>query len=361
MNAVRLARSVFDRALAAAAGRRADVVLKSDGGGWILDQFCAQLQTVLDDRLSVYTSAVPVAGLRRSVVHFVGSECFYDVNWRRGYHESNAIVGTWWHGSATTDDASVRAAFARLLPVSREIARVHVTCELSRAAVRDAGVPDGKIALVPMGVDAGLFRPPSAEERRAVRAELSIPEQAFVVGSFQKDGVGWGEGTTPKLIKGPDILVQTLGALAQKLPIVALVPGPARGYVRNALEKAGVELRARPLVAIETFRRYYHACDAYLMTGREEGGPASVLESLASGTPFVGHRAGMAPDVIEDGVNGFLTAVGDVDSLVDRVARLAADSRLRASFTEAGLVTARRYAWPAIAEQYLRLYESVKP
>ena len=39
---------------------------------------------------------------------------------------------------------------------------------------------------------------------------LGIPEDYTVIGSFQKDGKGWGEGLKPKLIKGPDILLKQL-------------------------------------------------------------------------------------------------------------------------------------------------------
>ena len=51
--------------------------------------------------------------------------------------------------------------------------------------------------------------------RAAARAELGLPADAFVVGSFQKDGVGWGEGDEPKAIKGPDVLLDALVACAR--------------------------------------------------------------------------------------------------------------------------------------------------
>jgi hypothetical protein len=146
MTARGLARAVLDRAVAAAAGRHADVVLKTDGGGWILDQFCGQIQKHLAGRLSVYVTPVAVAGLRRSVVHFIGSECFYDPNWARRYHPSNAAIGTWWHGSPSTPDPSVREAASRVAAVSGRLACVHVTCESSRAIVRALGVHEEKIA-----------------------------------------------------------------------------------------------------------------------------------------------------------------------------------------------------------------------
>ena len=59
--------------------------------------------------------------------------------------------------------------------------------------------------------------------------------------SFQKDGIGWGEGLEPKLIKGPDIFVETMRNLkAAGLPVVAMLTGPARGYVKLMLDKYNV-------------------------------------------------------------------------------------------------------------------------
>jgi len=149
-------------------------------------------------------------------------------------------------------------------------------------------------------------------------------------------------------------------ALMASHPVVALIPGPARGYVKRGLLAAGVPFFSTPFVPIETFSRYYHACDVYVMTGREEGGPASVLESLASATPLVAHRTGMAPDLIEDGVSGFLADVGDVEGLADRVRRVVDTPALADRFREAGRRTAERYAWPIVAREYARLYASVR-
>jgi glycosyltransferase involved in cell wall biosynthesis len=354
--------SVWQRARAAVEGRSADVVLKSDGGGWILDQFSGQIRRYIDPRMRLYVTAVPVPGLRHRVIHFVGSECFYDPAWTANHpHASNAMIGTWWHGSETSPEASIRAAASRIAAVSGHLARVHVTCGVSGEIVRRLGVPDSKIALVPMGVDLELFRPPAADaDRQAARHALGIRDDTFVIGSFQKDGVGWGDGNEPKLIKGPDLFAQVAANLARRHRVLALIPGPSRGYLKNALQAAGVAFRWDGFVPFRKLAPYYHACDLYLMTGREEGGPAMVLESLASGTPLVAHRSGMAPDVVVDGDNGFLVDVGDVASMTDRAERVAVQPGLRQRLAAAGLATARRYAWPVVAAQYERMYREVR-
>ena len=51
---------------------------------------------------------------------------------------------------------------------------------------------------------------------KKIKHNLGIPEDYLVIGSFQKDGEGWGEGLKPKLIKGPDIFIETIKLIKQK-------------------------------------------------------------------------------------------------------------------------------------------------
>jgi glycosyltransferase involved in cell wall biosynthesis len=359
--AIRRARRVREHLAATAKAIGADVVLKTDGAGWILDEFCRHIQRGLRGQLRVEVVTAPPVGLRRRVVHFTASECFYDPQWSERYHESNAMIGLWWHGTDTSPEPSIRTAAQRIAAVSAHLARVHVTCTVSADIVRRLGVDDRKIALVPMGVDRRLFGPPSTPaDRETARRALGIPADSIVVGSFQKDGDGWSEGNAPKRIKGPDVLVAVMTRLSERHRVVALLPGPARGYVKRELTAAGVSFCSRGVVPAASMRAHYHACDLYVMTGREEGGPASLLEALACGTPVVAHRAGMAPDVIADGVNGYLADVDDIDALVMKADRLIVEPDRRAMFANAGLETARRYDWANVAPLYRELYESVR-
>ena len=339
----------------------ADVVLKSDGAGWILDELSRQIQDCLRGQLRVEVVSAPPAGLRRRVVHMIASECFYDPNWQARYHPSNVFVGLWWHGTDASREPSIRAAAERVAAASRVLARVHVTCSISVDIVRRLGVDEDKIALVPMGIDRLRFVPPSSDSDRArARHQLGLPLDAIVVGSFQKDGDGWAEGNAPKLIKGPDVLVKVVSRLASRYPIVALIPGPARGYVKRELAAAGVPFKGEGFIRGGVTSAHYQACDFYLMTGREEGGPAMLLEALACGTPLVAHRSGMAPDLITDGINGFLADVDDIDELVRKAERLIANPQTRAAFANAGLEIARQYAWPNVAPMYKALYDTVR-
>lgn len=349
--------------LAAASGAwRADVVLKTDGAGWILDQYSRQLKEALRGQLRVHVSPIAGFGRRRRIVHFVGGECFYDPDWQQRRRSSNAMIGLWWHGSDQSSEPSIHDAARRIEPVSRELSRVHVTCTISRNIVRRLGVPDDRVSLVPMGVDLQLFYPPPSESARAqARAQLGVPADTFVIGSFQKDGSGWGDGASPKRIKGPDVFAKVVARLAERHRVLALIPGPARGFLKSELEASGVPFKGDGFIPFQALRPYYYACDLYLMTGREEGGPAAVLEAPACGVPFVGHRAGMAPDVLTDGRTAFLSDIDDIDDLTQKADRVLSSQGLRQSLANAALEAIKPYGWGEIVKQYRQLYEAVLP
>ena len=151
----------------------------------------------------------------------------------------------------------------------------------------------------------------------SARRRLDLPASAFVVGSFQKDGVGWGDGLEPKLIKGPDVLLAVADGSRRSVPeLLVLLTGPARGYVRSGLERLGVPYRHLLLPDVDAVAEVYPALDVCLVASRDEGGPRAVLESMATGVPLVTTRVGQAADLVRHGENGWMVELEDVEGLV---------------------------------------------
>ncbi len=71
------------------------------------------------------------------------------------------------------------------------------------------------------------------------------------------------------------------------------------------------------------------SCDVYVLPSYREGMPVSILEAMAAGKPVVATRVGAIPEVLEDGVNGYLVAPGDVRGLADRIIVLLGAPALR--------------------------------
>jgi glycosyltransferase involved in cell wall biosynthesis len=239
---------------------------------------------------------------------------------------------------------------------------VQVTHAEMHDLVLAAGVDPGKVHRIPIGVDLENFPLVDQTRRAQARATFGIPESAFVVGSFVKDGVGLGDGDEPKLVNGPDTLVAVLARLHEAIPdLFVLLTGPARGYVRRELERRGVALGHTLLRTRAELGRAYHALDVSLVASRQEGGPKAVLESLAAGVPLVTTRVGQATELLVDGENGLLADVDDVDSLTGAVLRVHADTELAGRLRTAGRLTAEANAeerldgrWAALLDGFVQ-------
>jgi glycosyltransferase involved in cell wall biosynthesis len=191
------------------------------------------------------------------------------------------------------------------------------------------------------------------ESRRQARARLGIPESAVVVGSFQKDGVGWGDGMEPKLVKGPDIFVKAVECLKQRLPeIFVLLSGPARGYVKAGLESLGVPYKHLYLDSYPEVGQLFQALDVYIVSSRQEGGPKAVLESMASGVPLVTTRVGQAMDLVQHDENGWMVESEDYEGLAHWAEYAVSQTGRVAAVLARGLATARANTYDSQFSQW---------
>jgi len=273
---------------------------------------------------------------------------------RRGNHLGFA----WFHGRPGTPGMpEFDACFEAMRARHAEIDRVQVTNRAMEELVLGTGVSREKVHRIPIGIDVEAFPLRDEASRPAARASLGLAESAFVVGSFQKDGVGWGDGLEPKLIKGPDVLLSVAERLRERVPELAfLLTGPSRGYVQAGLGRLGIPYRHALLPDVDALPQAYHAIDVCVVASRDEGGPRAVLESMATGVPLVTTRVGQAADLVRDGENGWLVEVEDVDALVERVAWVAsAPSDALTRMRAAGRRTAEESSYTALRPRWREL------
>jgi glycosyltransferase involved in cell wall biosynthesis len=274
----------------------------------------------------------------------------------------NRLGFAYFHGRpGTAGFPEFDVCHRRLTERHEEIERVQVTNRAMETVVLETGIAAEKVHRIPIGVDPVAFPLRTDEVKARRRRELGLPESAFVVGSFQKDGVGWGEGLEPKLIKGPDVLVAAAERLREHVPeLWFLLTGPSRGYVKAGLERAGIPYRHRYLPSLESVARAYEAIDLCIVASRDEGGPRAVLESMAIGVPLVTTCVGQAADLVRHEENGWLVEVEDVDAIVGWGRHVAEAPRATIDgVLEAGRRTAEENSYDALRPRWRSLLEGL--
>ena len=272
----------------------------------------------------------------------------------------NTLGFAYFHGRPGTPGMpEFDVCFETMRRRHEEIDRVQVTNREMESLVLDTGMAAEKVHRIPIGIDVETFTLRTPERREAARRAFDLPESAFVVGSFQKDGVGWGDGLEPKLIKGPDVLVDAVGQAHEHVPeLVVLLTGPSRGYVQAGLERAGVPYRHALLPDVDAVAQAYDAIDVCVVASRDEGGPRAVLESMATGVPLVTTRVGQASDLVDPGVDAWMVEVEDVEAIAGSIAHVAhAPEDELARVRLAGRAKAEANSYPALRPRWRALLD----
>lgn len=290
--------------------------------------------------LKVTTS---IYGLKNKIIHF-GTNGLYDPH----IGKNNLSILTYFHISP------IDPMQEKIAEISKSLELIHTSCNLTKYKLIKLGVPEKKIIVIPIPVDLVVFKPRSEIETSRMKENLNLPKDKFIIGSFQKDGVGWGEGLEPKLIKGPDVFCDIIEKLARDYPIHVLLTGPARGYVKNRLEKAKISYTHVYLKNYLEIAEYYNVLDLYLVTSREEGGPKAILESMACGVPLISTKVGQAPDIIQNGKNGFLVEVEDRKNILIYASNILDNKKLKERLIKNGLKTVKKYELKKIAREYYK-------
>ena len=213
--------------------------------------------------------------------------------------------------------------------------------------------PASKFTVVRLGIDLGRRVDNDDAQRRESRRQMGLHEDAFVV--------GWVGRMTA--VKRTESVVRALQKLVERgvdAYAVLVGDGPDRERLERHAHELGVIKRCLFLGYQVDVAPFYDAIDVLLLPSINEGTPVSVIESLAASRPVVATRVGGIPDVVRDGVDGFLVDSDDPDALAAPLAELAADPERRARMGEAGRArVVERYAVGRLVDDIDRLYRKL--
>lgn len=248
---------------------------------------------------------------------------------------------------AAAGDGEVRggasAARIRLEPaIGRSAAAVVTTNSAELSDLAHLGVRRSSIRVVPWGVDTETFAPEGPVARRNGR---------------------------PRLLTLADLgereALQTLLRALTRVPGAELmiVGGPPRAELPRRSEYAGLAGFAAALgvsgrvvftgkVEHRTLPALLRSADLVVSTCTYEPSGATSLRAMACGTPVVAYRRGSMPEVVDEGVTGYLAR--DVESAISAVPRAV---RLDRAAVHARAVA--RFGADRMVEDYLRTYEAL--
>ncbi len=163
------------------------------------------------------------------IIHF-GSQYMW-TNYYKYLTRNNIYVSSFFHGKYQ-DGNDVESHIKKFIDSQNLLTKIITPSNIVTKRIIEYGISPDKIVKIGLGVDTDNFLPNL--DTSFLKLSNKINNKALVIGSFQKDGVGWGNGEKPKLIKGPDLLIDTLKKLKMMgVPIFVILLGPARGYVKD--------------------------------------------------------------------------------------------------------------------------------
>jgi glycosyltransferase involved in cell wall biosynthesis len=176
-----------------------------------------------------------------------------------------------------------------------------------------------KLTVVLNGIDADRF---SREDGEGVREELGLAEGTPLIGVVAR---------LAEERKGISEFLHMAAQIARsdtRSHFVVVGEGPLRPQLEQETVALGLSERVTFLGARPDVPRMMAAMTVFVMPSLYEGGPLTLLEAMAMGTPVVSTSVGFAPDVVDVGTTGYLVPPGDPAALADAVVALVRDETL---------------------------------
>ncbi|HVE65162.1 MAG TPA: N-acetyl-alpha-D-glucosaminyl L-malate synthase BshA [Thermoanaerobaculia bacterium] len=157
----------------------------------------------------------------------------------------------------------------------------------------------------------------------------------------------------------PDVLT-TFDRIRKKTParLLAIGDGPERSAAERLARKLGFEELATFLGNVAAVETVLPVGKVLLLPSDSESFGLAALEAMACGVPVVGAAAGGLPEVVQEGVTGFLLPVGDVDGMANATLELLEDEEKWKRFSkEARRRAVDEFPTEGIVSRYRQLYE----
>jgi len=201
-----------------------------------------------------------------------------------------------------------------------------------------------------VGVDLNEFKPQIHKMKSELRKEYAYNRNDFIL-FFA------GELTYRK---HQDLLIDAIGLLKDKIPNIKLLLAGV-GDLSEKYQAQVNRLKIRENVHFIGYRKdianIMALSDIAVSSSRQEGLPVNVMMAMAIGLPLVVTGCRGNSDLVNDGENGYVVGLEDIDEFVIAVEKLYASEELRNKFSQNNLVSINKYSLGNIRKKMGEIYK----
>ena len=169
---------------------------------------------------------------------------------------------------------------------------------------------------------------------------------------------------TLRQIKGVRYLIEAMSIMRLNDPHVELMI-VGDGEEKEYLQKLTSDLNLNNCVSFvgkvpnDDIPKYMKEADLFVLPSLSESFGIVNIEAMASGLPIVSTNVGGLPDLIKDGINGFLVNPRDPAAIAEKSLLILNDKNLKERISQNNLSEAKKYSWDYVIERLVDEYNKV--
>jgi N-acetyl-alpha-D-glucosaminyl L-malate synthase BshA len=162
-------------------------------------------------------------------------------------------------------------------------------------------------------------------------------------------------------VKRVDDVVKIFALIADKIPskLLLIGDGPERTNIELLCRETGVCDRITFLGKQEQIEEILSVCDLFLLPSETESFGLAALEAMACEVPVISTNTGGIPEVNIEGLTGFLSDVGDIESMAKNALYILSDDSILKTFKTNALKQAQSFHIDKILPMYEEVYKNL--
>lgn len=193
--------------------------------------------------------------------------------------------------------------------------------------------------------DYGLYSTiiPNAIELETLNKSTRLGNQVLFIGTLKK-------------VKGIDYLLKSIALINARLIIIG--DGPEKDNLMNEAKELNITHRVNFVGRLDSIQinDYISKSKVLVLPSLSEGFSTVLLEGMAGGLPIVATNVGGNPEIVQDGVNGYLVEPCDYEIMSRKINKLLQDNGLWEAFSNNNLIKVRTYTWQNVINSLEKIW-----